>query len=784
MANNVLIGALRAEATLESGKFVDGAKKLRVEAKKTETQLKTSFSGMGNSVKGFGAALTAGLSIGLLSGIIRKSLDLANSIGDVAKQVGVTTKELQEFRYAASQVGVAQDVADKGLERLNVTLGKAEAGSRTAQKALGAVGVTLQDIKTKSRTEIFGQIADQMIKQGGAAKNAAAANAIFGESASKLTPLLDQGSKGMNQLAESAQRLGIVLSDQQIQQADETARKLDDVRRVLAAEIASVVVDNAQSITTLAGALAQLTGSIVNFLNSNPTAALAILGALAGGRLGGLPGAALGGFAGSVLGAKMASQKQLPPNAKLLRHNFIAKVDEAKALQSAGKTKEANAAYASAKRLRDRFIQAGGTIPGYNPYGTAPIPQFLAPKPPKGSSPHAKKGPRDRSEDVQYQFAQEMRRAQMDTLRAQQSLASSSDDRARIALQLLDLQKADQDAELQNRVRKAEEQAARGEITQGALEEVKAQAQSLQAEYDKAHALERQAIVDEQAAQKAEDAAALRDSAYDLQIEELQLQSSLAETNAEKRDVELRILALMKEQEKARLEAVIADKQSSDLAKAQAQQRLNELDNIYAGRAATVMQGTRGPLGDFKAQYGDITDELEQLKVDGIEGAADALLKLTEGFGSFRDAAISAIRSVLMELLKLQLMKGIASIIGGAAGGIGGGLAGGFSTAGLSFGGAIAGIPGIPGLAGGGSMRVLGNMGLDKNLLSLNGVPMARVNYGERIDVSNDNRGFSGGGGITVHAPITIHGNADRKTLDQAASAIQRRVAGVVKKGF
>ena len=70
MANNMLIGALRAEATLESGKFVDGAKKIRTEAKKTETQLKSSFSAMGAAVKGFGGAMTAGLSIGLLGAVV------------------------------------------------------------------------------------------------------------------------------------------------------------------------------------------------------------------------------------------------------------------------------------------------------------------------------------------------------------------------------------------------------------------------------------------------------------------------------------------------------------------------------------------------------------------------------------------------------------------------------------------------------------------------------------------------------------------------------------------
>ena len=45
----------------------------------------------------------------------------------------------------------------------------------------------------------------------------------------------------------------------------------------------------------------------------------------------------------------------------------------------------------------------------------------------------------------------------------------------------------------------------------------------------------------------------------------------------------------------------------------------------------------------------------------------------------------------------------------------------------------------LPGMASGGSIMVGGNRGIDRNVLSINGSPVARVNYGERIDVSPAN---------------------------------------------
>lgn len=789
MANNTLIGALRTEATLESGKFVDGAKKIRTEAKKTETQLKSSFSAMGAAVKGFGGAMTAGLSVGLLAGLGKKLLDNVAALKTTAAQLGVTTRELQLFSYAAGQVGIKQADADKALERMNVSMGKAAAGSKTAIKAFGAVGVSIDDIKTKSKTEIFAQIADQMIKQGGAAKNAAAANAIFGESASKLTPLLDQGSKGINELSAAADRLGIVLSDQQIQNADETAQKLDDVKRVLGAQISGVVADNANSILGLAKALGDLTSAVINFLGSNPQAALGIIGALAGSRFG-IGGAVGGGIAGLFAGGKIAANaRDANPDIK------FRKAQLAKARELYGKYQKAGVQNPAEASGLNREIKLANSVAAATmarlakpKAGAAPsIPQFLAsaPKGGGGGSKRTPRAPRDRSDDVAYQFDQELRRAQMDTLRAQQSLATNSADRAMLAIELLDLQRADQEAELNNRVRRAERDFAEGKITAGALEEVKVQAGKLRAQYDAKDALERQAVADDLAAEKARDAVELRQSDFDLRIEALQLEASLKETAAERRAVELRILELMKEQEKARLDAVLADQDASDLAKAQAQQRKDQLDSIYAGRAANVVQGTRGPMEQLGAEFGDIGEELEQLKVNGIMGAVDALGKLTEGWDSFRDAALSAIKQVIAELIRLQLMKMAANLIGGFGGG-GGGLPD-FGASAFSFGmgsGSIPGIPAIPGFAGGGSIMVGGNRGVDKNLLSLNGMPVARVNYGERIDVSNDNRAGSPVPPFVFNNYARMSAREARETGMQAAAGWSAQMAKARNRGY
>jgi hypothetical protein len=763
MANNALIGAVRAEATLESGKFVSGAKKIRQEAKATESQLKRSFGVMGSAAKGFGGALAAGLSVGLLAGLAKKALDFAGSIGEVAQSLGVTTKELQVFRYAVAQNGGTVEQADQALGKFAISISKAQSGSKQAAAAFQAVGVSLSDLKTKSKTEILGQIADQMKATGGASANAAAGVAIFGKGFLKIAPTLDQGSAGLSQLSAAAEKLGIVLSDRQIQQADETADKLDAVRTVLAAQIAGVVSDNAASIVSLANALASLTSSIVNFLGSNPQAALGILGALAGSRFG-LPGAAAGGLAGLYAGGKVAAGARDANMDPKVRAAAIRKAQaeyaRAKSLYGggpAGKTDRARAAKKLQRQIdlgrqAEAAARAGGAAPP-----PAALPQFLAPSG-GGGRKRTPRAPKDTSLRDAFQFDQELRRADMDILRAKQSLATDFVERTALSIQMLDLEKKAFEAELQYRV-------ASGDIKE-------AQAEQLRLQYDKKDALERDAVLAEERAQAAEASARLDQVTLELDRNKLESEARLAETAKEQRDVQLRLLDLAYRQERARLESVIADEQASYAAKEEARRRLSAMSETYGNDRAAVIQGTRGPWEEFANAATDakkLEEAFQSVAVNGVGALTDGLLDAIEGTKSLGEVFQQVAQEIIRELLRIMIQKMIVQAIGSSIGIPG--------VPGMAGGGTVP----VPGYAQGGAMILGGRGGRDRNLLSMNGLPIARVSRGETLSIQPAN---SNGMGMTVPVNITVMGNMTRETPDQVASAIRRRVATATRKGY
>lgn len=408
-----------------------------------------------------------------------------------------------------------------------------------------------------------------------------------------------------------------------------------------------------------------------------------------------------------------------------------------------------------AQDLKRRFDRAREASREAANAGRVP-PPFRAPsgKAKKGRTARAKASPRDRSEDVEFQFAQELRQAQADVLRAQQSMAVTNEERARIALLLLDAERQGKEAELNDRVRRAERDFAEKKITAGALRQVKTQADKLRAEYDSVDALERQAIANKLAAQKAEDAAELVDADFDLRLEKLQIEASLKETTSERLDVELRILDLMKEQERVRLEATIADTEASETAKEIAKARLAELDAIYAGKADAARQGNRSPVQDYKARYSDIAQENEEAFVSMLEGVSDALSKATDGLKELKESLLDTFKTFFQTLLKNQLNQLFASLL----------PSGGFK---------------LPAFATGGSFTIGGRAGIDNNIMSINGLPVARVSYGERINVSNDNgRNTYSRGDTTVNINGVRDFDSFRRNERQTGRAA-RRVLGI-----
>lgn len=160
------------------------------------TALTTAFSG---------AALTAG---------VKNVIDGADQLNKASQKYGVSVEKLSALSYAGKLADVSMEAIGNGLKKLSVNMLDAAAGTGDAKDAFKALGIEVKnaDGSLKSSDQVLGEIADRFAgMEDGAAKTALAVK-LFGKAGAELIPFLNAGSKGLKEMKEEAERLGVVIS--------------------------------------------------------------------------------------------------------------------------------------------------------------------------------------------------------------------------------------------------------------------------------------------------------------------------------------------------------------------------------------------------------------------------------------------------------------------------------------------------------------------------------------------------------------------------------------------
>jgi hypothetical protein len=338
------------------------------------------------------------------------------------------------------------------------------------------------------------------------------------------------------------------------------------------------------------------------------------------------------------------------------------------------------------------------------------------------------------------QFDQELRRAQMDVLQATQDLATDYVERTSIGIEILNAEKAAFDSEQRYQV-------ALFKLTKGKEGQSDAQAAQLKVEFDKADQLKRQRLLDDEQLQRRQDVAMLDQTNFDMQKDKLQSELQLATTAKEQRDIQLKLLDLSYRQEQARLEAVIADEKASDAAKEDARRRIAGMKQTYGNDRQGVINNTMGPLESYLNGIPHTVDQTnEALQNLEVQGSTDSPMPSPmSGRGGSRCATLRSrpSRTSLPRLSKCSREDDLLAAQQARAAAVSEGRRHvRFGSVGCWRRPSLGALSEGPGFAKRrlGVFSIMGNAGTDRNILSLNGLPIAKVSQGERLNIGNDNR--------------------------------------------
>jgi len=222
-------------------------------------------SGLGNLAKG---AVVAAKAVGALALAIKGaavvSARFGAQIADTSAKLGIGAEFLQEFRFAAEQVGVSSQTADMALQRFTRRAAEAAMGTGEAKDALRQLGIQLRDSngRLKPTEQLINEVADAFVGVESQSERVRLAFKLFDSEGVALVNVLNNGSSALQDFARRAQELNGVLSEQDVK----TLKSLDDSYTELGVAIRGIAND---FVVALAPALEKTNKEMAELLAAN-----------------------------------------------------------------------------------------------------------------------------------------------------------------------------------------------------------------------------------------------------------------------------------------------------------------------------------------------------------------------------------------------------------------------------------------------------------------------------------------------------------------------------------
>jgi hypothetical protein len=184
---------------------------------------------------------------------IKSIINTASELEKLSKQTGVSTTNLQKIAASAKSAGGdIQDVA-MGFRTLSINAQQAAAGNDVARAKFEGLGISIRDAsgKLKSAEILFGEVADVIHDTESSTLRMTIAQELFGHSALRLLPTLEQGRDGLYAVGDAAERFGGILSKDSVKALDDFGNQLTATKDVMTAVIGNWLVQSGVTVPAI-----------------------------------------------------------------------------------------------------------------------------------------------------------------------------------------------------------------------------------------------------------------------------------------------------------------------------------------------------------------------------------------------------------------------------------------------------------------------------------------------------------------------------------------------------
>ena len=607
-----------------------------------------SFGKMGKAI-GVGiaavaAVAAAGLAIAVQFG--QASLKMADDLANSAQRIGIGTAALQEWQYVARKTGEDASAVSGSLETFSNKFASAAAElSKADVKAFAALRLDPEDLRGFKDVEAA---LDEVVDRIGSLKSESDRAAIAERlGLGPLATALREGADEVARLRDEAQALGFVMDEDLIRKGSAAQGQMEDLAQVIGIQLAGAFIELSDEVLAFTSHIADALRGLNAFIERAQTwkqraEAMYGDGLTIGLRKGGLDGGlqAIGSTVGSIISGR----------------TFRAAAD----------------------------IRAGNSLPDYaNPINANAVAAFgVSPPPPRTprndfadtlSIPPGRSRTDNSAQRAAEREARRSERIEQEIFRARQRLLQVSEDDLLTAQQRYDLSREQLKMEREARDAEIQSKTDRGEIKA-------AERRRLDAANAEADALEDRLLADNAFRALEDERIANEKILSGLTVDLLSLRSSAAKTSAERRDIELELLAIT---QRERREALILEANRKGWSKERLDGALKTLDSIDQGERSQARRNTMSPLEAWRdrslTDAKQLEEAYERIAANGLDALNSGIVDAIMNTKSLGETFSSVAKQILADLLSISVRRGITEpladmLFGGSGSGSGGGI--------------------------------------------------------------------------------------------------------------
>lgn len=164
-----------------------------------------------------GAVAVGAAAVAMVKGVVDGAQSVAtygDEIDKMSQKLGFSAEAYQQWDYVLNLSGTSMTNVSAGMKTLTNQLDAARNGSADAEAMFAQLGLSLDDLNTMSREELFSAVITGFQGMEESTERAALANDLFGRSGQELAPLFNTTAEATQEAIDKSTEYGMVMSDE------------------------------------------------------------------------------------------------------------------------------------------------------------------------------------------------------------------------------------------------------------------------------------------------------------------------------------------------------------------------------------------------------------------------------------------------------------------------------------------------------------------------------------------------------------------------------------------